>query len=263
MIPIIVFYLLVHSTVRGKSEPTDLCVGRTATSASVLDYCLSHNGSIEHRCCFSSNSTQILAIDLTDLNLVRVPDFTASVNLRTLNLIDLRSNPQLKPSVNLDFLALQSLDDLFLPDTFNCPGGQRTWQLIQNTSNPSGNRCLHQTDACSNRTSICPTSNSFCTPNGPTHFLCLCRTRYYGYKCLRYGTFPSAIFFPSTLLLTLAFTLFVYWTQRRHVKTRWLTRAFVYDRETRIRSTCSSSISFNFSFSRIVFTCIFLHTNDK
>ena len=218
MLHAIVSCLLLLSVVRGKSEPTELCAGGTATSVLVLDYCLSRNGSIEHRCCFSSNSTNIVAIDLTDLNLARVPDFTPFVNLQTLTLIDLRSNPQLKASANLDFVALRSLDDLLLPDNFDCPGGQRTWQVMQNISNPAGNRCLHQKDVCSNRTDICPGSNSLCMPNGPTHVLCLCRSGYYGYKCLRDGTFPSAIFVASTLVITLAGILFFYWTQRRHVK---------------------------------------------
>jgi len=217
MIKLIVFatfFVFITGELKSKS----LCVGRNATSRSVIDYCISQNGSLESRCCLAVNSTNILAIDLTEMNLNKVPDLNEYMNLITVHMIDLRLNSQLKPSEKDDFLGMQSLDYLFLPEQFSCPGDKRVWQVINQTIDPMGVVCMHQKDLCTNSTDICVQSSSYCVLNGPNHFLCLCKNGYYGYKCLRHGQFPVGKFFGITLAITVVLSVFFYLTQRRNVK---------------------------------------------
>lgn len=218
------FSLLVHSVLlalaasKGSIEAdTNLCAGRDAISRPVIDFCDAQNGSLRFRCCLLSDPTTIIAVDLVNLNLVNVPDFTRYSNLN-ISVVDLRSNPQLEPSSKDDFLAMQSLDQLYLPSQFDCPGGQRVWQIIDKTSDPTGNRCLHQQDFCINATHTCTERSSYCKTNGPNHFLCLCATDYNGYKCLRRGSFPAGAFLGSSAAITVVASVLIFWTQRRHVK---------------------------------------------
>jgi hypothetical protein len=217
MIKLIVFSI-IFIFINGELQSKSLCVGRNASSKPVIDYCISQNGSLESRCCFALNSTNILAIDLTDMNLNKIPDLIEYMNLVTVNVIDLRLNPQLKSSEKDDFIGMKSLDYLFLPEQFSCPGDKRAWQVINQTDDPIGIVCMHQRDFCTNSTDVCVQSTSYCVTNGPNHFLCLCKTGYYGYKCLRHGQFPIGIFFGSAVAITLVLSVFFYFTQRRHVK---------------------------------------------
>jgi hypothetical protein len=197
---------------------SDLCEGRNTTSQSVIDYCISQNGSLKSRCCYSSDFNRILAVDLTELNLIKVPDLTENMNFITVNMIDLRLNSHLETSQKSDFLGMQSLDYLLLPEQYNCPGEKHVWQIIDKTNNPIGIICKHQKDFCTNSPDTCPQSNSYCNTNGPNHLLCLCKSGYYGYKCLRYGTFPTGTVFGTSTVVTVIGSVFFYWTQRRHVK---------------------------------------------
>jgi hypothetical protein len=192
-----------------------LCVDRNATSKQVINYCISHNGVLESRCCYAMNSKNILAIDLTEMNLTKVPDLIEYVNL---TVIDLRLNPELNPSKSDDFLGLKSLDYLLLPEQYQCPGDKRVWQIIDYIDDPKGIECQHQKNVCINSTDMCVQSNSYCVLNGPNHFLCLCKNDYYGYKCLRSGRFPAAKFFGLTVVITVGLSVFLYLTHRRHVK---------------------------------------------
>jgi hypothetical protein len=199
-----------------KSNP-QLCAGRNETrSQPVRDYCYSQNGTLILRCCLSSDQSTFLAVDFTDFNLTTVPDFTQFLNIN-LSVIDLRDNSELKPSSTNDFLTLTSLDQLFLPDQFDCPGGQLVWEDINKTRDPEGNSCMHQKDFCLNSTGVCVEQSSTCSTNGPSHYSCLCKSGYSGYKCLRYGKFPTGILFGSTAGITLVASVLLYWTQRRHV----------------------------------------------
>jgi hypothetical protein len=192
-----------------------LCLGQNATSKPVIDYCITENGILESRCCYALNSKNILAIDLTEMNLNQVPDLIEYLNI---TVIDLRLNPHLKSSEQNDFLGLKSLDYLLLPEQFQCPGDKRVWKIIDSINDPKGVLCRHQKDFCTNSTDMCVESSSYCVPNGPNHFLCLCKDGYYGYKCLRYGQFPAGKFFGLAVLITVVLSAFFYFTQRRHVK---------------------------------------------
>ncbi|UJR35018.1 hypothetical protein I4U23_027794 [Adineta vaga] len=196
----------------------DFCVDRNATSQSVIDYCASYGGLLKSRCCYSLNSIDIIAIDLTELDLVKIPNLNEYKNLINVSLIDLRLNIHLKQFENEDFLGMKSLKTLYLPDQYSCPGGKSIWQMINKTIDPSGFVCMNQKDFCENSTNLCPESNSYCTLNGPNHFLCLCKQDYYGYKCLRHGQFPFGTFLGISLTLTVVFSVFFYLTQRRNVK---------------------------------------------
>ncbi|CAF2382868.1 unnamed protein product [Rotaria sp. Silwood2] len=204
--------------INGELNTKSLCTDRNVTSKPVIDYCISQNGSLEFRCCFLSDSNNILAIDLTEMNLNKVPDLTEFVNLINVTMMDLRSNPQLKSSEKNDFLSMKYLDYLFLPEQYSCPGEKRVWQVINKTTDPIGVLCMHQKDFCTNSTDICTETNSYCVPNGPNHFLCLCKNGYYGYKCLRHGQFPTGKFFGIAIPITVVLCVFFYLTQRRHVK---------------------------------------------
>ena len=58
--------------------------------------------------------------------------------------------------------------------------------------------------------------DSYCVPNGPNHFLCLCKNGYYGYKCLRYGKFPAGKFFGISIAITVTFKwLFLFNTSKK------------------------------------------------
>ncbi|CAF0872734.1 unnamed protein product [Adineta steineri] len=217
MIKFIVFNAL-FVFINGELKSNILCLGQNTTSKSVIDYCLSQNGRLESRCCLSSNSTQILAIDLTDMNLNKVPSFSEYNDLITVNMIDLRINPQLKSSENEDFLRMQSLNYLFLPKQLPCPGNEHVWKIINQTIDPIGIACIEQKDFCLNSTYTCPALNSYCVTNGPNHYLCLCKDGYHGYKCLRHGEFPKLSFFGITVVITIVLSTFFYLTQRRNIK---------------------------------------------
>jgi hypothetical protein len=199
-----------------KSDPP-LCAGRDALSQPVIDFCHENNGTLRLRCCFTSDLSKVLAVDMLDLDLTIVPNFTQYANLLA-NVIDLRSNAKLSPSADTDFIALTTLDTLLLPEQFDCPGGAEVWTTIDRTTDPIGNRCQQQRDFCLKKTGVCVEPRSHCEVNGPNHFLCLCQGAYSGYKCLRHGDFPVPIFLGTTAGVTLIVSVFVYWTQRRHVR---------------------------------------------
>jgi len=212
-----ILFIFINLIGHFQLEAATLCAGNNATSEPVLDYCNSTGGYLVDRCCRSSDNETFTAVDLTDLNLTKIPDFTEYENFDFI-VVDLRLNPHLEPSPGDDFLTMKDLDDLFLPEQVDCPGGERVWELVNKTADPPGNRCQHQKDFCSNSTDICVEQASTCSTNGPDHFLCLCKTGYNGYKCLRKGTFPVGAFFGPTIGVTVVASILFYWTQRRHVK---------------------------------------------
>jgi hypothetical protein len=218
MFALIVYSVLLALTTGKGNLNADplLCAGRDAISKPVIEYCAAQNGSLRFRCCLLSDPTTIIAVDLVNLNLATVPDFTRYSNLK-ISVVDLRLNPQLEPSRKNDFLAMQSLDDLLLPEHFDCPGGQRVWQIVDKITDPVGNRCLHQQDFCVNSTGTCSERTSYCSTNGPDHFLCLCKSNLSGYKCLRRGSFPIGVFLGSSAAVTVVASTLLFWTQRRHV----------------------------------------------
>ncbi len=191
-----------------------LCIDRNATSKPVIDYCVSQNGVLKSRCCYALNSTIILAIDLTEMNLNKLPNLIEYINL---TVIDLRLNPELKSQTD-DFLGLKSLDYLLLPEQYKCPGDKRVWQIIDYIDDPKGLVCQHQKNFCANSTDMCVQSRSYCARNGPNHFLCLCKDGFYGYKCLRYGKFQAGKFFGLVGAITVVLSTFFYFTHRRNVK---------------------------------------------
>ncbi|CAF0922290.1 unnamed protein product [Adineta steineri] len=216
MIPIVYSILIIFIS-NLQIEAQTLCSGNNVTSKYVIEYCDQQGGYLIHRCCRGPDNETFIAVDLMDSNLTKIPDFTEHENF-DLVVIDLRSNPELEPSHDNDFLALKDLDVLVLPNHFDCPGGQHVWKWINKTDDPIGNLCGHQKDFCSNSTDICTEPNSYCDTNGPTHFLCLCKTGYDGYKCLRKGKFPSGLFYGLSIGVTIVTSAVLYCTQRRHVR---------------------------------------------
>jgi hypothetical protein len=196
-----------------------ICAGkRNTTSEPVIKFCDEVGGTLLHRCCRGTDNKTFLAIDLMEANLTTVPDFFNIENL-DLHIIDLRDNPNLTISLNGDeFANLTSLNELLLPDHAECPGGSKAWGNISGTTEPEGYDCLDPIDICSNATDLCVEDNSVCSLNGPNHYQCLCTTGYHGYKCLRYGAFPTWPFVGSSVGITIVISVILFWTQRRNVK---------------------------------------------
>ncbi|CAF1274077.1 unnamed protein product [Adineta ricciae] len=210
-------FLLLLKFITCLELESTVCAGKNATSTRIREFCEEQGGSIIHRCCLGPDSATFIAVDLTEANLTAVPDFTTYENFNV-SVIDIRLNPQLEPTPDNDFLGLTNLDELILPPQFDCPGHYHVWELIANTTDPVGINCTHQVDFCANSTDVCVGEASYCSTNGPNHFLCLCKEEYHGYKCLRKGTFPSGAFYGTTVAFTVVASIFLYWTQRRHVK---------------------------------------------
>jgi hypothetical protein len=199
-------------------DDKSICWGKNVTSEPVIKFCYQVGGDLLYRCCRADDNATFLAIDLMEANLTTVPDFANLENLQ-LSVIDLRENPELKISSSGDeLLALKYLIELLVPKEVQCPGGSKVWANITETTAPEGYDCMNQIDICINSTDLCVADESVCSSNGPRHYECLCKSGYHGYKCLRYGAFPSAIFFGSTGGATIALSIFLFWTQRRHVK---------------------------------------------
>ena len=213
MIRSIIVFLLVDLI-----RSDELCAKGSSQSDALQSYCLGQHGSLIQRCCFASISSELIGIDLTDLNLAEVPPLNSSIRL-----IDLRGNAALRQRTDSDFLQLQRLEDLFLPEHFLCPGGNEVWRSIEHLTDAStlaGYHCHEQKDFCLNRTDLCPADRSFCNCNGPNHFLCLCRDGFFGYKCLRRGEFPFGRFLTATTVITIILSTIFYWTHRRNVTAR-------------------------------------------
>lgn len=205
-------------SVASDSPSASLCAAHNATSQTVVDFCRERGGSLQARCCYAPTARNILAIDLTTLDLSRVPALHEDADLLNVTLIDLRSNAQLKAAASGDFVGLRRLESLYLPPQFVCPGGRRVWQVINQTSDPPGFVCLQQNDLCAEATAVCPQPNSECVANGPNRFLCLCKTGFYGYKCFRHGQFPYVAFGCISVAITAVLSAFFYVTHRRNVK---------------------------------------------
>lgn len=196
-----------------------ICAGPTvAASEPVKNFCRDVGGMMLHRCCRSSDNHTFLAIDLTNASLTEIPIFRTVSNLK-LTVADLRNNPQLQSSPHDNaFVALTSLNELFLPTEVPCPGESLAWEHIHNTTDIPGFNCTTQMNICLNDTSLCTETGTICFPNGPNNYVCNCTGDYYGYKCLRHGSFPYGAFFGTTLSLTVVASALLFWTQRRHVK---------------------------------------------
>lgn len=208
--------LLCFSYAKRNFEDTPPCAGRNATSEPVIQFCLKQGGTLKYRCCVLNTDNIIVAVDFSNLNLTTVPDLSVFVNFNV-SLIDLRMNPHLEYT-SRDFISMKTLDSLYLPETYYCPGGDEVWEIVTKTNDTAGNLCQHQKDFCANRTDLCTQKQSSCQVNGPFHFLCGCETGYHGYKCLRKDSFPQAAFLAPTLSITVLVSAILYWTQRRHVK---------------------------------------------
>jgi len=193
-------------------------------------------------CCLSPNNTIIYGLDLRGCNLtsVQTKDFSP-FQLDYFNYLDLSSNAGLV----VGYQALQGMVALKTAvvdktvayatkgENGTCPGGDLAWNTktdVAATWQCSGmiNACLmgtlNETDYVDsngvNKTGFqCP-PNSNCTAYGPGMLACECDSyhNYHGYKCLKQGEFPYAVFFGILGPFTVAFSICCWFTQRRHVK---------------------------------------------
>jgi hypothetical protein len=200
-------------------EGTSLCVGKNATSQPVIEYCANQTGEMLYRCCRKYDNKTFIAIDLTEANLTEIPNFAEHLHFN-FTVIDLRLNDDIVSSNVSAFIGLSDLDYLLLPDHIECPGGNGSWEIIDETTDPPGTLCQHQISICSSSPDLCTERGALCTGNGPTKFLCFCKPGYHGYKCLRYGNFPSGAFYGTTAGITVIASALLYWKQRRNVINR-------------------------------------------
>ncbi|XP_064411198.1 all-trans retinoic acid-induced differentiation factor [Latimeria chalumnae] len=135
-------------------------------------------------------------------------------------IIDLTENPLQNVSAT-GFRGFTSLQYVGLPKMIDCPGGDSSWRTVEITGNKKA--CKEQKNAC-NLTGptltggLCP-ENSSCQPDGPGMFQCPCTHGYHGYRCLREGTFPMAMFFGILGAATAITSMFFWVLQRRKAKT--------------------------------------------
>jgi hypothetical protein len=99
----------------------DICVGKVASIVPVMEYCQQNNGTLKLRCCFTDDMKSIIAVDLTDFSLTRIPDLPYYTN-RIPNVVDIRSNEKIVPQKD-DFVGATNIVTLFLPTYYACPGG--------------------------------------------------------------------------------------------------------------------------------------------
>ena len=124
------------------------------------------------------------------------------------------------------FTGFTSLDYVTVPSPLDCPGSKwDAWAMEKPNEPMNSTICQMQQTYCSLHNDSCIEleeypHNAYCVPNGPSLFLCPCSEGVYGYKCLRRGTFPTAIFAPTLTVATVILSVVLWFTQRRFVITK-------------------------------------------
>ncbi|KAG7262600.1 hypothetical protein CRUP_016814 [Coryphaenoides rupestris] len=145
--------------------PSDSVVGRFCSSSSA--------GRVEGRCCLHHlllNSSQTERV-----------------------IGDLSSNPIANIS-DLAFQGFAALNEILLPSTLSCPGGNASWESVSVTEGSL----------------ICQGQKSMC--NETRHM------SYHGYKCRREGEFPLIQVFAPLGGATVLLSVLLWVAQRRKVK---------------------------------------------
>jgi len=175
-------------------------------------------------CCGKSVGGDIIGIDLRNCSLTAIDSALFACNYShfdrsKIEWIDLSLNALVSGNVShAAFRGMTSLSKVVLPvDAGGCPGGGQAFE--EEVVDSGELLCVNQTDWCVKMYALNFTcvANSACYKDGPGYLNCTCLPGYFGYKCLKSGEFPFAIFFGTLGSATLVLSIFLYYTQRRHV----------------------------------------------
>lgn len=70
-------------------------------------------------------------------------------------------------------------------------------------------------DSCEAYNTSCPENSHIVSQNGSCN--CVCNNNFYGYRCMKSGTFPAWLFFITTSVVTGALSFGLWYTHRRNV----------------------------------------------
>jgi len=168
-------------------------------------------------CCWKNGA---IMIDLRNCGLL---DLEANTFLREVVLenqthsierICINNNDLSPKNVSRDaFRGLTGLKTIVVPKLYaECPGGNKYWEHPLNTSLV----CEGQKTSCNISGEICP-DKSHCVSDGPGLMRCRCNEGYYGYKCLKSGQFPYAIFYGCLGAATVVISGVLWYVGRRKI----------------------------------------------
>lgn len=195
----------------------------------MTDYCNADGYDMENNCCLNSSGNSVIGLDLRGCDISNIGEsfFKSDVNLTqslsSLKWIDLSNNSVTQNETDLEaFRGMTSLEVVFLITSFpNCIGTNKAWNIAKEEDEALN--CTGMKSYCNvleqSENFTCP-SNSHCSNDGPGLIACECDDGYFGYKCLKSGTFPYALFYSILTVCTVVLSAFFWWTQRRHVKKR-------------------------------------------
>ncbi|XP_075451337.1 all-trans retinoic acid-induced differentiation factor isoform X2 [Ascaphus truei] len=216
----VIFLLSLSAQAQQQEQVCTSCPGGPRNSSEVSRLCLSRAGAqLRGRCCVSGEegSEAILGLDLWRCSLTRMDP---AIHLTgAVVVIDVSQNPLqfLPPEL---FRGLTGLQYIAIPPTLSCPGDINSWGIVE--TNSSVRVCRQQRSACNGTGALamlCP-ENAVCAADGPGYTQCVCAPGFYGYKCLREGTFPMWMFFGILGSVTVTLSVLLWCTQRRKVKSQ-------------------------------------------
>ncbi|VUZ44295.1 unnamed protein product, partial [Hymenolepis diminuta] len=155
--------------------------------------CNYYGGSVQGNRCFSNGAPDFtpIGVDLSNSLITVLPDDIFSSSLQFLYL---HGNPELEPLESL--CGGISLNKLLLDSSQSCPGQDVSWNSTKVMFNSTIRVCKDQQNFCETFTkkgNSCP-NNSKCVFSGPGCLNCVCKSGYWGYRCLLHGHFPTLVF---------------------------------------------------------------------
>lgn len=211
-VAVIVIVLPVHFT-------TNICsrCPKPSEASFVVKYCTENNstGTLNQNasCCINTSAadtdSSLVGVDLSNCGLTSIMNL---INSNELKVLMLEGNEKLQIRLT-DFRGLTALEYLSLPSQEQCPGGNWSWNVIEYTNRSV--ICHGEINLCKNAS--CANNNSECVLVGPGDMECHCLPGYYGYKCLRQGTFPAVNYSVILSVCTVVISVFLWCTQRRRV----------------------------------------------
>lgn len=184
----------------------------------VFQFCQSFNSThsmlISQSCCINNTITgeEIIGLDWSSCELNTISGLLG--NLTCLQELMLENNSKLILHTE-DFDGLTNLEYLSLPSNSECPGGNNSWDSTERTNHSV--ICHTELNLCVDHNITCPNNNSHCVLTAPGKMECLCNPGFYGYKCLRQGHFPTAVYTIVLGACTVVLSVFLWCTQRRKV----------------------------------------------
>ncbi|KAI0217977.1 hypothetical protein LSAT2_030259 [Lamellibrachia satsuma] len=219
-----VFHVLFLTTA---SHKADLCHPTSCTpqedDVTFTELCHQHRGKVTGRCCVLQrgdvtldHGQQIIGVDLRSCDIHTLEFYVQSVSgLYNKGHFEILMLDGMKEcDINL-FKGMTQLNYLSLPAKCGCPGGTDAWESSEIQHNIE--ICRNKTDICVTQNVTCP-KNSHCVVHSPGVTWCTCNKDHYGYKCLRQGVFPTAVFAVSMAGCVIALSAVLWASVRRKVQ---------------------------------------------